>query len=149
MISLICLFCQDGLNLEQAVEKMKKLLGQIVKGGALAGALLPRVAQAQLTPVPSPPGTASGSLPQVIFDLVTYALILVGILALAALIYGGFRYITAMGNEEQINEAKKIILYAVVGIVVIGLAAVVVNFVIGGIGGGVVPPAPVPPVPVP
>jgi heme/copper-type cytochrome/quinol oxidase subunit 2 len=123
---------------------MKKSIKRIGLLGVLVGSLWADKAYAQLVPVPSPPGTASGFLPDVIFDLVTYALILVGIIAVAALIYGGFRYISAVGNEEQIGEAKRIILYAIIGIVVIGIAAVVVNFVIVGVGGTAPPAGPIP-----
>lgn len=80
-------------------------------------------------------GLPKNSLPEMIFQLVTYALVLVGVVALAFFIYGGFLYITAAGDTEQIEKAKKIIVYAIIGIVVIAIAAALVNFVIGAFSG--------------
>lgn len=99
--------------------------------------LLPAVAFAQLEGTPVPPGTAEGDLATVILNLVNYVLAIVGVIALAYLVYGGFRYITSAGNEETVDEAKRIIFNAVIGIIVIGVAAALVNFVIRGVGGGV------------
>lgn len=72
-------------------------------------------------------------LPNTILGIINYALVLVGVLALAYLVYGGFRYITSRGDEGEVEAAKGIITNAVIGIVVIGIAAALVNFVIGGI----------------
>lgn len=74
-------------------------------------------------------------LPQSIITIVNYVLIIVGVLALAMVVYGGFLYITAHGDTGQIENAKNTIIFAVIGIVVIGLAAALVNFVIRGVGG--------------
>jgi type IV secretion system pilin len=86
-----------------------------------------------LDPVECPQGTACGPLPQIILNLINYVLAIVGVIALAYLVYGGFRYITSAGNEETIEEAKRIIFNAIIGIVVIGVAAALVNFVIQGV----------------
>jgi type IV secretion system pilin len=107
---------------------------------SVVGAVLPVLARAQgdgLTGTPVPSGTAQGDLASVILNLVNYVLAIVGVIALAYLVYGGFRYITSAGNEETIEEAKRIIFNAIIGIVVIGVAAALVNFVIRGIGGNV------------
>ncbi|MDO8511669.1 MAG: TrbC/VirB2 family protein [bacterium] len=99
--------------------------------------LLPGVAMAQLTGAPVPPGTARGDLSSVILNIINYVLAVVGVVALAYLIYGGFRYITSGGNEDSIQTAKDVIINAVIGIVVIGVAAALVNFVVRAVGGGV------------
>jgi len=49
------------------------------------------------------------------------------------LIIGGFQYITASGNPEQVETAKKTIMYAIIGIIVCLLSYAVVYFVIGRI----------------
>lgn len=101
---------------------------------------LPLLAQAQgggLAGVAPPTGTAQGDLPQVILRIINYVLAIVGVIALAYLVYGGFMYITSAGNEEKVEAAKTIIVNAVIGIVVIGVAAAIVNFVIRGVGGAV------------
>lgn len=73
------------------------------------------------------------SLPDTIMVIINYALTIVGVIALAYIVYGGFLYITAHGDSNQVDTAKNIIVYAVIGIVVIGVAAAIVNFVVGAV----------------
>ena len=65
--------------------------------------------------------------------IINFVLGLVGVLALAALVYGGFRYVTSLGNEDAIEAAKGAITNAIIGIIVIAIAAAVVNFFIGAV----------------
>lgn len=58
------------------------------------------------------------------------ALTIIGVIALAVLIWGGVLYIISIGDDGRINTAKKIIIYAIVGLIVIGLSALIVNVVI-------------------
>jgi len=81
-------------------------------------------------------GLPKDELPDLILKIVNAALILVGVLALAAIAYGGFLYITAAGDEKQIGKAKIILTYSIIGIIVIGVAAALVNFVIDAVLGG-------------
>jgi hypothetical protein len=53
-----------------------------------------------------------------------------GIVAVIAIIIGGIRYASANGDSGQIQAAKNTILYAVVGLVVIIMAAAITQFVI-------------------
>ena len=73
------------------------------------------------------------NLPETIIGIVNFVLVIVGVLALAFLVYGGFLYITSRGEETQIATAKQVIINAVIGIIVIGVAAALVNFVIDAI----------------
>lgn len=73
------------------------------------------------------------NLPLTILLLINYVLGIVGVIALAFLVYGGFLYITSRGDEGQVDTAKRVIFNAVIGIVVIGVAAALVNFVVGGL----------------
>jgi len=73
---------------------------------------------------------ARENLPDVIVRWVNYFLVIVGLVAVVFLIWGGVQYIISAGQEEKIESAKKTITYAILGLLVIGLAAVIVNFVI-------------------
>lgn len=75
-------------------------------------------------------------LPKLIANIIRAGLGLVGTVALAFFIYGGFMYITSGGDEKQIEQGKKIMVYAIIGILAIGLSYAVVTFVIGAFGGG-------------
>jgi hypothetical protein len=59
-----------------------------------------------------------------------------GILLLAYIIYGGFLYLTAAGNEDNIKNGQKAIVNAIIGILILGLAYTLARFVIGAIGVG-------------
>lgn len=73
-----------------------------------------------------------GDLRDYIWFIVNTILALVGLLAAGMIIYGGIQYIIARGDESAAEEAKKTILYAVIGLVVIGLSAAIVRFVVQG-----------------
>lgn len=62
-----------------------------------------------------------------IINVLLYGL---GIVAVIAIIIGGFVYVTSNGDAAKIKKAKDIILYAVIGLVVALLAFAIVNFVI-------------------
>ncbi len=52
---------------------------------------------------------------------------LLGLIAIFIIILNGFRYITSRGNEEQAEQAKQGLQYAVIGIMIIILAYVIVR----------------------
>jgi hypothetical protein len=54
----------------------------------------------------------------------------VGIIAVVMIIVGGLRYITSAGNDTGVAAAKKTILYALIGLVVVALAQIIVQFVL-------------------
>jgi len=83
------------------------------------------------------------SLNNTIVNIVNVLLGLIGIVAAGYLVLGGVKYITSEGDESLVKKAKNTIIYAVIGIIVIGLSAAIVNFIIsdvvgaeGGQGGG-------------
>lgn len=88
-------------------------------------------------------GLATGKdLKAPIAKVINVFLGLVGIIAVAAVIYGGFKYITSAGEASRAEEGKRVVLYAIVGIIIVGLSAVIINFVLdavnsaGGSSGG-------------
>ena len=81
-------------------------------------------------------GLCEPGLRQLVLGIINWILLFLGLVATAFLIYGGFMYITSSGNEQNVDKAKKIIMYAVVGIVIILLAFALVNTILGGLGAG-------------
>lgn len=59
-----------------------------------------------------------------------------GLLAVLMVIYGGFLYMTAGGDDSKVENGKKIIMYSVVGIIIILIAFALVNTVLSGLGQG-------------
>ncbi len=54
-----------------------------------------------------------------------------GALAFFMLVVAGFRYTISQGDATKVADAKRMMVYTIVGLVVIALAATVVNFVLG------------------
>lgn len=73
--------------------------------------------------LPDPLGTGTF---QGLFDaLITWVLGIVGLLAVAMIVYGGFLYMISAGEQTKIEQAKKTITYAIIGsIIVIGSYAI-------------------------
>lgn len=105
---------------------------------AMTLVLVPALVLAQgLQPVPGGffSGIYGGGLINGIRTIVNVFLTLAGIAAVVIIIYGGAQYILARGEEDQARTAKNVILYAVIGLIIIGLSAAIVNFTIGAIWG--------------
>jgi hypothetical protein len=63
-----------------------------------------------------------------VINLLTW---LTGGLAVIYVIAGGFKFMTSGGNSDSVASARKMILYALVGIAVVILSNVIISFVIG------------------
>jgi cytochrome bd-type quinol oxidase subunit 2 len=112
---------------------LRKMIAQA--GIAAAAALMPAVTFAQgLSGVQPFRGTAQGNLPTAVTNIINVLLILAGLAAGIFLIIAGVQFITSGSEEGAQEKAKNRILYAVIGLIVIGLAAAIVNFVINAIG---------------
>lgn len=72
-------------------------------------------------------GLCESGLRALILKMINWVLLFLGLIATGFLIYGGFLYITSAGNDENINKAKKLIMYAAIGIVIILVASILVN----------------------
>jgi len=66
--------------------------------------------------------------------IINYALGFLGLVAVAFIIYGGVLLVTSGGNDEAMGKAKKILMYAVIGIVIIMLSYTIVTFVTSALG---------------
>ena len=129
--------------------KTSKIIKQVlIVLGLMTGAIallsfIPVASAALITPgdVPGEIAAATGgegSIRSLALKIVNYFLTFLGIIAVMMIIYGGVTYVTAAGKQESIDNAKKIILYSLVGIIIILLSFAIVNTVLGsaGVGGG-------------
>ena len=80
--------------------------------------------------------TQETNLRDYIVNVVNFALGFLGLIAVVMIIYGGFMYVIAAGEEEQTTKGKKSVTYAIVGIVIILISFALVNTVIKGAGKG-------------
>ena len=61
--------------------------------------------------------------------------VIVGIIAVLMIIYGGFKYITSGGDSGNVSGAKNTLIYAIVGLVIVALAQFIVRFVLNTANG--------------
>ncbi len=102
-----------------------------------AAVLLPTVANAQPTIDPelgTTLGLGSADLKATVINILQWALGLLALVAVVMIIAGGFMWMTAGGNEEKIEKAKKLISAAVIGLIIVLLAWAIVIFVVGVTG---------------
>jgi Type IV secretion system pilin len=73
---------------------------------------------------------ASEKLDKIVTDVVNIFSVIVGVVAVIMIIYGGFRYIISGGDSSNVTNAKNTILYALIGLVIVALAQFIVKFVL-------------------
>lgn len=65
-----------------------------------------------------------------IASIINVFLSVLGIIAVVIILLGGFKWMTAQGNEEKTDEAKKLIGAGVIGLVIILAAYAIASFVL-------------------
>jgi hypothetical protein len=80
-------------------------------------------------PLPSPD-------PRVIIGNIINAMLgIVGSLALAVFIFGGFTWVTSAGNDEKIKKGKDMVMWAAMGLALIFTSYAIIGFVLNAITG--------------
>lgn len=83
--------------------------------------------------IEQPLGLPATDIRLIIARIIQVALGLLGIVLVVLIMYAGFLWMTAGGNEEQITKAKAMLKNAVIGLVIILSAVAIVTFVINGL----------------
>jgi hypothetical protein len=65
-----------------------------------------------------------------ITDIINVFSVIVGIIAVIMIIWGGLKYITSGGDSGNVTAAKNTILYAIIGLIIVALAQFIVRFVL-------------------
>ncbi len=81
----------------------------------------------------TPQYTNNQSGTQTIARIINIVLGFLGLIALVLFIIGGFQWMTSGGNEDKTSAAKKLMISAVVGLVIILAAAIISNFAFNAI----------------
>lgn len=74
-------------------------------------------------------GTSQENIDSVAGTVINTALSLVGLIFLILMVYGGYLWMTARGEESQIEKAQNIIRSAIIGIVIV-MSAYAITFLI-------------------
>src|SRR3989344_745177 len=85
--------------------------------------------------ISQPLGLPTTDIRLVVVRIIRVALGLLGIIALVLIVYAGFLWMTAGGNEEQIANAKKFLINTAIGLAIILSAYAIVSFVISQLVG--------------
>lgn len=72
----------------------------------------------------------------IVGKIITTALSLLGVIFLVLMIYGGFLWMTARGDEGQVTKAKDLMQAAIIGLVVVISAYAISYFVISTLSTG-------------
>jgi len=98
-----------------------ELQNQLNKAGAPWGGAVP---------------TGETSLAGIVATVVKAFLGLLGIIFLVLIIYAGYNWMTAQGDEEKVTKAKETLTRAVIGLVIITAAYAITYFVFTSLPGG-------------
>lgn len=116
--SLLLAFFAVGLPVSEALAQQNT--------GFLRGGLLRRIGSSN-TGLP----TGSGDqLIVIIGNLIYVGLSMLGLVLLGFLLYAGYLWMTAQGEEKNVEKAKAIIKNAIIGLVIITLAFSITSFVL-------------------
>jgi amino acid transporter len=80
-------------------------------------------------------GVSFTDLGTLLGNVINWVLGFAALVAVLFIIYGGILYISSSGNEGRVENAKKTITNAVLGLIVIILSFFIVNFVIATVKG--------------
>lgn len=72
-------------------------------------------------------------LSNILKNATNIVLFIAGALAVIMIIYGSIRFMTAHGNEKQVESARLIVTYSVIGLIIALLAYALVNFVLSNL----------------
>ncbi len=62
--------------------------------------------------------------------IINIVLSFLGLIALVVVLFGGFKWMTSGGNQEQVGQAKKLLTAGLIGLVIILLSWGITNFII-------------------
>lgn len=75
-------------------------------------------------------GAGTEGLGKLAKNVVNIFSFVIGAIAVIMIIYGGFRYITSGGSSDGVGAAKNTLIYAIIGLIIVALAQVIVQFVL-------------------
>jgi hypothetical protein len=101
---------------------MKNIKRALATTGATAVGMLastPVFAQATTSLGTASPLLGSNDPKTIIGQVINVALGFLAFIAVLVILYGGFLWMTAAGNEDKVGQAKKLLLAAVIGLLII------------------------------
>ena len=106
---------------------------------AISISAVPMLSQAQFEPAPAPVGglqssilgcDRAGGVLCIVTTVLRFLLSLAFAIAMVFVVIAGYRFVTSSGNEEAVTAAKKQLLWAVSGAVLIALSWIILTIII-------------------
>src|SRR3989338_7714377 len=132
-------FWMTSMGNEEKIKKSKQILTASIVGlliVLMSLSIVNFVSDAiGVTPqnMPTDTGLFGGTLNQALTSIIKAVLTLVGVISLAIMIYGGYRWMTSAGNEETIGEAKRTLTAGAIGLIIIIISYSVVYFIVNSL----------------
>ena len=79
---------------------------------------------------PPKPGDVPGDFKSSILNITNWLLGFVTMIAVLVIVWGGISYLTSAGDEDKAKTGKKTLTYALLGLVVTGIAYALVNVIV-------------------
>jgi hypothetical protein len=81
------------------------------------------------------PPTGTPDAQKIVSTVVNLLSIVVGIISVIMIIFGGIRFVMSSGDAQQASSARNTVIYALVGLVTAFTAQILVRFVLGRLEG--------------
>lgn len=114
---------------------MKKITAKKMFAGAMAFGVLGLLALPAVVgaagdiPQPGDLGLGTATLTQLIRGIIQVILGFLGVIAVLIILWGGFIWMTAAGEPDKVDKAKKMIYSGIIGLVIIFAAYAISSFV--------------------
>ena len=108
---------------------IKKMRNGALSIFAISFALSANIASA-IWESPSKPSGVPTDFDNAILNATNWILGFVGMIAVLMLIWGGVTYLTSAGDEDKAKTGKKTLSYAIIGLVVAGIAYAIVDVIV-------------------
>jgi hypothetical protein len=105
-----------------------------VAGSSIAVSIFFIAEKALAAPTTANVSPLGSDLPSIVRTLFGWAVALSGLIFVVMFLVGGIQYLTSAGNEEASTKAKKLLIDAVIGIIIVAIAWVAGNWVLKQLG---------------
>ena len=107
---------------------MKTKIKKMAYGMTSIGLMAPALVMAQYVP-PANTNLSNTSIAAIISNVMMWLLAIIGVIAVIGFVIAGILYLTAAGNEDQIQKAKTAMVYSIIGVIVALLGLVILTAV--------------------
>ena len=80
--------------------------------------------------LPNKPANVPSNFNESLIDITNWLLGFVAIFGILAMVWGGINYVGSAGDQEKATTAKRVITYALLGVIIAGLAYAAVKVVV-------------------